>query len=119
MTGLNPAEEYILNKKEPSRSILLYLQKVIELTFPEADLLFKWHLPFYYIDKKPFCYLNATKGYVDLAFFHKGKLSSYDHYLVSEKRKVVKSFRYRSMHDLDEPILIEVLKIVKSTNLKA
>ena len=111
---MNPADTYILNKDEPFRSILLHLKSVIELSFPDADLLFKWHLPFYYFKKKPFCYLNATHGYVDVAFFHKGMLDNYEHHLISEKRKVVKSFRYRNLEELNDDLLIEVLQIVES-----
>lgn len=58
---MKPAEEYILKQKEPLQSILLHLQILIEVNFPEVALLYKWKLPFYYLNNKPFCYLNATK----------------------------------------------------------
>lgn len=58
---MKPAENYILNQPEPFRSILLHLQILIEGNFPEVDLQFKWKIPFYYLDGKPFCYLNPSK----------------------------------------------------------
>ena len=58
---MKPAEEYILSQPEPFRSILLHIQILIETSFPEVELQFKWKIPFYYLDNKPFCYLNPSK----------------------------------------------------------
>ena len=73
---MNPAENYILNQPEPYRSILFHLQVVIESTLPEVELLYKYKIPFYYINKKPFCYLNAShkKQFVDLGFWKGNKI---------------------------------------------
>lgn len=90
----------------------MHLQAVIEHTIPEADLLFKWKIPCYYIGKKPICYLNKTKDYVDVGFWHSAHLTKYDEYLVSEKRKIVKSLRYKTLEDINDAILISVLKEV-------
>ncbi len=108
---MKPAEVYILNQPEPFQSILMHLQILIEAHFPEADLKFKWKLPFYYLDEKPFCYLNASKkkGYVDVGFWTSAHLK-YNEYLVSDGRKVVKSLRYFTLEDVEEKILISVLK---------
>ncbi|MFT6370855.1 MAG: hypothetical protein ACJAUQ_001538 [Maribacter sp.] len=38
---MKPAENYILNQEEPFKSMLLYLQSVIERTVPDASLKFK------------------------------------------------------------------------------
>ncbi len=51
---MNPAEDYILNQQEPYRSILIHLQVVIENTIPDAELKYKYKIPFYYINNKPF-----------------------------------------------------------------
>ena len=75
---MKPAEQYILDQTEPAKSILLHLQLIIEATLPSAVLLYKYKIPFYYIDgKQPFCYLNHTKGYVDLAFWHGAHLTQH------------------------------------------
>lgn len=109
---MKPAENYILNQPEPFKSILLHLQLIIETNFPEVDLLFKWKIPYYYLNNKPFCYLNTShkKKYVDVAFWVSTHLTKYQEYLVSENRKVVKSLRYFSIDDINEEVLRSVLK---------
>lgn len=110
---MNPAENYILKQPEPYQSILLQLQILIETTVPKAELLYKWKLPFYYYEGKPFCYLNVTKGYVDLGFWGGKHLSEFDHHLVSENRKVMKSLRYFSVDEIDGEILIRILQKIE------
>lgn len=109
---MKPAEEYILNQPEPFKSILMHLQILIETSFPEVELLFKWKIPFYYLNDKPFCYLNPSKkkGYVDVAFWVSAHLTKYNEHLISENRKVVKSLRYRTIDDINEEILLSVLE---------
>ncbi|GAB7257053.1 DUF1801 domain-containing protein [Polaribacter sp. OB-PA-B3] len=108
---MKPAEEYILNQPEPFMSILLHLQILIESSFPNVDLQFKWKIPFYYLNEKPFCYLNPSKkkGYVDVAFWVSAHLTKYNEHLISENRKVVKSLRYFKIEDINEEILLSVL----------
>ena len=55
---MKPAEAYILSKPEPFKSVLLELQVFIAHTAPEAELLYKWNLPFYFLNGKMFCFLN-------------------------------------------------------------
>lgn len=108
---MKPAEDYILKQPEPFRSILMHLQLLIEGAFPNADLQFKWKIPFYYLNEKPFCYLNASKkkGYVDVVFWVSAHLTKYNEFLISENRKVVKSLRYFNLEDINEEILLTVL----------
>ncbi|MUU79662.1 DUF1801 domain-containing protein [Winogradskyella endarachnes] len=116
---MNPAEEYILKQPEPYKAICLHLQVLIAHTLPEAVLLYKWRLPCYYIDKRPICYINQSKDYVDVGFWHSAQLSKeWDTYLVTEKRKVVKSLRYKSLVDIDDSILISILKEVEAIKEK-
>jgi hypothetical protein len=109
---LKPAELYIINQEEPFKSILLHLQILIEHTLPDVELKYKWKIPCYYIGKKPICYLNNTKDYVDVGFWHSAHLTKYDEYLVSEKRKIVKSLRYKTLEKINGYILILILKEV-------
>lgn len=107
---MKPAEIYILNKPEPLKSILLHLQVLIEKAFPRVVLKFKWKIPFYYLDNKPLCYLNASKkGYVDVAFYLSTDLDKYNEFLISEKRKVVKSIRYYTLEQINNEVLIYIL----------
>ncbi len=107
---MNPAEQYILNQKDPFKSILFHLQVIIEATVPEVELLFKWKVPFYYVGKSPICYLNVTKGYVDVGFWGAQYFTKYLEELETDKRKYVKSLRYRSFEEIDDLVLIEILK---------
>jgi len=109
---VNPSEEYIINQPEPYRTILLHLQVIIESTIPELELLYKYRIPFYYLNKKPFCYLNANhkKQYVDLGFWKGNKIQIHQKYLVTENRKMMASLRYKSIEEMDDAILIAVLK---------
>lgn len=107
---MNPAEDFILNQKEPFRSILLHIQLIIESTLPEVDLKYKWRIPCYYSGNKPICYLNVSKDYVDVGFWASAHLTVHLDHFITQGRKVVKSLRYRSIQDIDEQILIDVLK---------
>lgn len=113
---MNPAENYILNQPEPYRSILFHLQIVIEYTLPEMELLYKYKIPFYYINKKPFCYLNAShkNHFVDLGFCKGNQIQIHKEHLVTENRKKMVSLRYKSLEDINDAILKEVLKKAES-----
>lgn len=115
---MNPAELYILKQEEPFKSILLHIQLLIEHTLPGVELKYKWKIPCYYIGKKPICYLNKSKDYVDVGFWHSVHLTKYNEYLVTEKRKVVKSLRYKTLEDIDDEIFILILKEVYQHNDK-
>ena len=108
---MKPAEQYILNQKEPFKSIMLHLQVVIETTLPDVVLLYKYKIPFYYVGaKRPFCYMACAKGYVDVCFWHGTHLTKHTDKLVSKGRKYMKSLRYFNADEVDEEILIEILK---------
>lgn len=107
---LKPAEAYILEQAEPFRSILLNLQAIIEATLPYANLLYKWRLPFYYNGKLPVCYLNQSKNYVDLAFWHGDKLEMYHEHFITTNRKAVSSLRYSQVEDINDEVVIYVLQ---------
>lgn len=106
---MNPAEDYILKQQEPFRSILLHLQSVIERTVPDSDLKFKYRIPFYYIEGRPFCYLNQSKDYVDLGFWNAAHLTVHLELMTTAGRKMMRSLRYRSLAEINDTILIEVL----------
>ena len=107
---MNPAEEYIVKQPEPYRSILMHLQLVIEYTITDVELKYKYKIPFYYINGKPFCYLNQSKDYVDVGFWSAAHLTKHVDLLVTENRKVMKSLRYTSLEAIIDEILIDVLQ---------
>ena len=106
---MKPADNYIMNQTEPFRSLLLHLQFVIENTIPSLDLKFKYKIPFYYLEGRPFCYLNQSKGYVDLGFWNASHLSVNLMFLNTAKRKMMKSLRYKNLEEIDDKILVEIL----------
>ena len=106
---MNPAEEYILNQPEPFRSMLLHLQSVIVLTIPKVELKYKYRIPFYYLEGRPFCYLNQSKGYVDVGFWHAKHLTIHLGKMTTAGRKMMKSLRYKSLEHINDKVLVEVL----------
>jgi hypothetical protein len=107
---LNPAQDYILSKSEPFRAILLELCATIEAQIPEVQLKYKWRIPAYYIDNKPFCYLNHSKNYIDLGFWHAAHITVHPDKLIAEKRAFIRTLRYRSLEEIEPKVLTEVLQ---------
>nr|WP_321411327.1 DUF1801 domain-containing protein [uncultured Allomuricauda sp.] len=109
---MNPAEIYILDQKEPFRSILLHLKAVIESVVPDVDMKYKWSIPCFYAGKQPICYLNVSqKGkYVDIAFWNSAHLTLHLEKMVTQNRKVVKSLRYCTLEEIDQEVLVDVLQ---------
>ncbi len=85
---MKPAEESILNKPEYFKSILLYLQMLIESSFPEVEMKYKRKIPVYYLNNHQLCYVNASikKGYVDVGFWVKNILQGSDFYFGISKK---------------------------------
>lgn len=107
---MNPVEAYILKQPEPYKSILLQLQAIVEAVAPNTELLYKWRLPFYYCNGIPLCYFNQSKDYVDLAFWHGERFEEYKEHYVTENRKTVMSLRYKSVDDIDDKVIVYVIK---------
>ncbi|MBF4473609.1 DUF1801 domain-containing protein [Flavobacterium sp. HJJ] len=105
-------DEYIYRQPEKYQVILLHLISVFEQEIPELKLLFKWGIPYFYYNKKPFCYLapNHRKGFVDAGFSRGFQLKSNQESLVGEKRNTVKSLRYYDLETIDNAVLIEVIR---------
>ena len=112
---MNPAEAYILSKPEPYRTMLLELQLLVESTVPQVELLYKWHLPFYYLEGKMFCFLNFRKHFVELSF-PKGILLNDTQKMLTagEGRKNLRSLRYYKVEDIDAEIAIGFLEQLKA-----
>lgn len=107
---MNPAEAYILKQEEPYKSILLQLQAIIEAVLPNAELLYKWQIPFYYNNGIPICFLNQSKDYVDFAFWHFEKLEKYTEHFIDANRKSIRSIRFKSVEDINDEVIVYVLE---------
>ncbi|MFZ9004161.1 MAG: DUF1801 domain-containing protein [Robiginitalea sp.] len=106
---MHPAEAYILGQDEPFRSILLQLQSLIEGLVPGISLKYKYRIPFYYLNEKPFCYLNQSGKFVDLGFVHGNKFIRHKDLMQGRGRKVVRSLRYEFPEAIDYTVLQGVL----------
>ena len=107
---LNPSEAYILKQEEPFRSIFFHLQAIIEAVAPNTELLFKWRIPFYYCNGIPLCYLNQSKDYVDLAFWHFDKMNEFTEHFVDANRKSIRSLRYKAVEDINDAVVVYVIQ---------
>lgn len=110
---MKPAEQYILKQKEPFKSIMLHVQMLIKHVVPEAQMKYKWRIPVFYIEKKPICYINQSKDYVDIGFYHRKYMTKYEEIMVSEKRKLVRSLRYKKLEDIDDEVFLFVISEAK------
>jgi hypothetical protein len=97
---LNHLDVFFLEKSEPEKSCLLYLRKYILNLHPSINEEWKYGLPFYYCNKKMFCYLWLHKklkhpyiGFVDGA-----NLNHPD--LLQEKRAKMKIFLVNASKDI-------------------
>ncbi|WP_224489953.1 DUF1801 domain-containing protein [Robertkochia flava] len=106
---MNPAETYILQQDKPWQELMLQLKMVIERQVPGADLKYKHGIPFYYLKTRPFCYMLATKKYVDLGIVRGSMLTNNTDHLEKGKRTTVRSLRYKKPEDLDMEVLETVL----------
>ncbi|WAC03353.1 DUF1801 domain-containing protein [Lacinutrix neustonica] len=109
---MNPAAVYILNQPEPYRSMLMHVQTVIEQAILGIELKYKWHMPCYYVGKRPICYIRQSKDYVDVAFWHSSYITKYTEHLIGEKRKIVKSLRYKTLEQINDTVLRSILEEV-------
>ncbi|WP_374550804.1 DUF1801 domain-containing protein [Flavobacterium sp.] len=110
---MKPADLYILNQPDKYRDILLHIVSVIENTIPEVTLEYKWTVPYFYYKKKPLCYLNASHKhhFVDIGFAKGFQLKQNQQHLIADNvRNTVKSLRYYSLDEVDNEVLISVLK---------
>jgi hypothetical protein len=113
---MKPAQEYIFHQPEKYKDVILHVCSLIERILPEAELLFKWGVPYFYYKKKPFCYLapNHKKGFVDIGFAKGFQLQQNQEFLVDEKRNTVKSLRYSSLETIDNKVLEDVIVEARS-----
>lgn len=96
--------------------MLLHIIIIVEKAIPESTLEYKWTVPYFYYKKKPFCYLNANQklGFIDVGFAKGFQLKTNQDSLVADNgRNTIKSLRYFSLDEIDNSILISVIKEAK------
>jgi hypothetical protein len=101
-------DDYIEIQKSPQREICQRLRNIILQTFPNIKEEFKLGVPWY--EEK--YYIVALKNYVNLGFSLKG-LSSKEARLFEGGGKTMKHVKIRSLEELDDEKVVELLKVVK------
>lgn len=112
---MKPTEEYILRQSPEFQEIIHYVISVIEQEMKDVELLFKWGIPYFYYQKKPFVYIapNKSKGFVDFGFAKGYELKLHQDVLIGEKRNTIKSLRYFDLETIPDKILREVIQEAK------
>lgn len=112
---MKPTEAYILRQSPEFQEIIFYVISVIEQEMDATELLFKWGIPYFYFQKKPFIYIapNKLKGFVDIGFAKGFQLTLHQDILVGEKRNTIKSLRYFKIDSVKDKVLREVIQEAK------
>ena len=112
---MKPTEAYILRQSTQFQEIIYYVIAVIEQEMNSTELLFKWGIPYFYYQKKPFIYIapNKSKGFVDIGFAKGFQLKLHQDVLVGENRNTIKSLRYYNLETIPDNVLREVIQEAK------
>ena len=105
----NKVKEYIEKQKSPQKEICQKLQKIIMNTFPDIIEEMKYGVP-YYGNKY---YIVALKTHVNLGFSIKG-LTKEEIALFEGSGKTTKHIKINTLEDIEENMIIKLLKMVKS-----
>jgi len=104
----NEVDDYIKKQKSPQKEICQRLRDIILKSFPNIKEEMKLGVPWY----EGKYYIVALKNYVNLGFSLKG-LSSKETGLFEGSGKTMKHVTIRSLEEVDEEKIVELLKIVK------
>lgn len=117
---MKPTEEYILRQSREFQEIIYYVISVIEQEMHALELLFKWGIPYFYYEKKPFIYIapNKSKGFVDIGFAKGFQLTLHQDVLIGEKRNTIKSLRYFKLDSIKDKVLRELIQEAKLLHKK-
>ena len=99
---------YIEKQNSPQKEILQKLREIIFDTFPDATEEMKWGVPTYNDGRY---YLVALKDHVNIGFTIKG-LSEEELGFVEGTGKTMRHLKIRSLADIDEQRIVELLKLV-------
>lgn len=58
---INAIDHFFLKQREPDKSCYLALREIIKSWNPKISEHWKYSVPFYYFEGKPFCYLYKNK----------------------------------------------------------
>ena len=102
-------DDYIAKQKSPQKEICQELRNIILKTYPGIKEEMKLGVPWY----EGKYYIVALKNGVNLGFSLKG-LSNKEIRLFEGGGKTMKHVKIRSLEEIDESKIIELLKVVKA-----
>jgi hypothetical protein len=105
----NKVDVYIDKQKSPQKEICRKLRDIILKTFPGINEEMKLGVPWYQ-DK---FYIVSLKNYVNLGFSLQG-LSSKETSLFKGSGKTMKHITIRSLEEIEENRIVELLRVVKT-----
>ena len=105
-------DDYIERQKSPQKEICQRFRNIILKTFPNIVEEMKLGVPWY----EGKYYIVALKNYVNLGFSLEG-LSSKDIGLFEGGGKTMKHVKIRSLEEIDEEKIVELLKVVKEGSI--
>jgi hypothetical protein len=100
-------DDYIEKQKSPQKEICKKLRKIILDTFPDIKEEMKLGVPWY----EGKYYIVALKDHVNLGFSLQG-LSKKEIELFEGSGKTMKHIKVRSLNEIDEKKIVELLKVV-------
>lgn len=100
-------EEYVQQQKSPQKEICQRLREIILKNFPDIKEEMKLGVPWY----EGKFYIVGLKDHVNLGF-SLDKLSPEQKKLLQGSGKTMKHFEFRSVEEIDEQKITEMLKIV-------
>ena len=101
-------DDYIEKQKSPQKEICQKLREILLKTFPDIKEEMKLGVPWY----EGKYYIVALKDHVNLGFSLKG-LSGKEVGLFEGGGKTMKHIKIRSLNEIDEKKIVELLKVVK------
>ncbi|MEN8839390.1 MAG: DUF1801 domain-containing protein [Flavobacteriales bacterium] len=103
-------EEFYAAMKEPNKSCFLFLKHFILKQDSLMEEKWKWKLPFFYYNKKPFCYLwvNKETNLPYVCFVRSLHINRPE--MLLEGRKKMKSLTIDPREDIDIDLLSSIIK---------
>jgi len=96
---MTPLEEFYELQPEPQRGCFLAMREMVLNLHPDVTAAWKWHLPFFYLKGKMFCYFGKNnKTNEPYIGFHKSKNVEHPKLEIGD-RKMIKIFRINPHED--------------------
>ncbi len=101
-------DEYIANQSSPQKEILEELRKIVLKTFPGMVEEMKMGVPWY----EGKFYIVGLRDHVNMGFCYNKMLEKYQKELEG-KGQYMRHRKFRSLDDIDENLLIDLMKAVQ------